>query len=114
MKFIPGQSGNPLGGAAAKPFRDALRMEIAAAGENSKALRLIARALLDRAETGDVAAITSLADRLDGRVPQTIGQSDEHRPQKLIISWRSDPEPEVIEHVQAIALPTPEKDEELP
>lgn len=60
-----------------KPFRDALRMEIAAAGEDHKALRMIAMALLSKAATGDVQAIKEVADRLDGKVPQGIVGGDE-------------------------------------
>lgn len=53
-----------------KPFREALRMEIANAGEDHKALRRVASALIDKAASGDVPAIREIADRLDGKVPQ--------------------------------------------
>jgi len=86
MTFQPGISGNPGGRGREKPFRDALRIEIAAAGEDHKALRRVGRALLDRAGTGDVAAISALADRIDGKVPQPTGQSDELLPTRLHIS----------------------------
>ena len=53
-------------------------MEIAGAGDNHKALRKIAAALLAKAAGGDVPAINSLADRTDGKVAQAlIGDSDE-------------------------------------
>ena len=53
-------------------------MEIAAAGDNHKALRKIAAALLAKAASGDVPAINSLADRTDGKVAQAlIGDSEE-------------------------------------
>jgi hypothetical protein len=55
-----------------KPFADALRMEIAAAGEDHKKLRAIARKLLDKAEDGELQAIAMLADRLDGRPRQQM------------------------------------------
>jgi len=42
MPFEKGKSGNPGGRPKGKPFRDALMMEIAAAGEDHKALRKIA------------------------------------------------------------------------
>jgi hypothetical protein len=61
-----------------KPFRDALRMEIDHAGTNHKALRRVARALIERAAEGDVAAIREVADRLDGRVPQLVGGDREN------------------------------------
>lgn len=55
-----------------KPFREALRMEIAEAGDSPKSLRSVARALLEKAATGDVQAIKEVADRLDGKAPQAI------------------------------------------
>lgn len=61
-----------------KPFRDALRMELAAAGDDHKALRRVAAALLEKAFAGEVKAIKELADRIDGKVPQAIvGDDDE-------------------------------------
>jgi len=50
-----------------KPFADALRMEIAEAGENHKQLRAIARTLIVKAAEGDMQAIKEFADRLDGK-----------------------------------------------
>ena len=47
-------------------------MEIAAAGDDHKALRKIAAALLAKAANGDVPAINSLADRTDGKVNRSI------------------------------------------
>jgi hypothetical protein len=90
MPFKPGTSGNPGGQLHAKPFREALRMQIAAAGDNQKALRRVAQALIDRAATGDVSAIVAIADRLDGRPAQTTGQDAELGPARLVISWKSD------------------------
>jgi Family of unknown function (DUF5681) len=42
MPFEKGKSGNPGGRPKGKPFRDALMMEIKAAGDDHKALRKIA------------------------------------------------------------------------
>ena len=50
-------------------------MEIAAAGDDHKALRKIAAALLAKAANGDVPAINSLADRTDGKVAQASERS---------------------------------------
>ena len=61
-----------------KPFRDALRMQILAAGDDHKALRSVAQALLDKAMEGDMQAIKELADRMDGKVPQAVVGDDEH------------------------------------
>jgi hypothetical protein len=61
---MPFEKGNKYGGARkVKPFRDALMMEIKAAGDDHKALRKIAAALLAKAANGDVPAINALADR---------------------------------------------------
>ena len=68
-----------------KPFRDALRLQIAEAGEDHKALRRIALALMERAASGDVQAIKEVADRMDGRVPQGHGQDDELGPAQVVI-----------------------------
>lgn len=81
MAWEKGQSGNPSGGKQrARPFREALRMQIAAAGEDQKALRDVAQGLLDKAKAGDVQAIKEIADRLDGKVTQPIGGDDEFDP----------------------------------
>jgi ribosomal protein L17 len=53
-----------------KPFADALRMEIAGAEGDYKRLRAIARALITKAEDGDLQAIEQVANRLDGRPAQ--------------------------------------------
>ena len=55
-----------------KPFRDALMMEIKAAGDDHKALRKIAAALLAKASGGDVPAINALADRTDGKIARAL------------------------------------------
>src|SRR5215813_14133155 len=57
----------PRGQQRDKPYREALRMELAAAGEDMKKLREIARVHIARCEAGDMQAIKELADRLDGR-----------------------------------------------
>ena len=70
--------GNPLGQIRSKPFREALRMELAALGEDHKALRSVARKLIAQAEAGDIQAIKELIDRTDGKVPQAlVGDNDE-------------------------------------
>jgi hypothetical protein len=47
----------PRGQQRDKPYREALRMELAAAGDNMKKLREIARAHIARCEAGDMQAI---------------------------------------------------------
>lgn len=72
-----------------KPFRDALRLEIAAlSDEDPKALRGLARRLLDMASTGDqsLAAIKEVADRLDGKPAQAVIGGDEDDPAVNIVT----------------------------
>jgi hypothetical protein len=70
MAFRKGQSGNPGGRPKEKPFRDALRIELASRGEDSKSLRAIAGMIITKAEEGDLHAAREIADRLDGRPTQ--------------------------------------------
>lgn len=67
-------AGRPIGAQNKdKPFAEALRMELAAAGDNHKALRAIARNLISLAQKSDkdaLPAINAIADRLDGKPAQ--------------------------------------------
>ena len=59
-------------------------MELAAAGDDNKALRAIARNLIAQAQAKvGLAAIKEVADRLDGKATQTIG-GDEENPLSVI------------------------------
>jgi hypothetical protein len=62
-----------------KPYREALRMEIAAAGADQKLLREIAQKHLALAKSGDMAAIREVADRLDGKPAAEINAQHVHR-----------------------------------
>ena len=68
--------GRPLGSPNVrndKPFGNALRMELAAAGDSHRELRLIARNLITLARAGEqgaMQAIREIADRLDGKPKQ--------------------------------------------
>lgn len=78
-------AGRPVGAQNKdKPFRDALRMELAALDdEDPKTLRRLARRLLETASSGDqsLAAIKEVADRLDGKPAQAIIGGDEDDPE---------------------------------
>lgn len=76
MPFVKGQSGNPGGRTKDKPYRDALRWELEAAGDDFRALRAIARAQIEKAMAGDMRAIEHISDKLDGKIPQPVGGSD--------------------------------------
>src|SRR5215472_6169822 len=65
----------PRGQQRDKPYREVLRMELAAAGEGMKKLREIARVHIARCEAGDMQAIKELANRLDGRPAQMLEHS---------------------------------------
>lgn len=90
------EQGNKLavGGRKDKPFRDALRMELAALGEDDpKGLRGIARNLLKIAASDDgLPAIKEIADRLDGKPAQAIENGDDgafqviQRIERIIVS----------------------------
>lgn len=69
---------------AEKPFADALRMQLAEAGKDHKALRMIALALIEKATSGDMQAIKELADRTDGKVPQAVVGDSEMDPINIV------------------------------
>jgi hypothetical protein len=52
-------------------------MELAALGEDSKALRGIARSLIMAASDGKMDAIKEIGDRLDGKPAQAIENGDD-------------------------------------
>ena len=67
-RWKPGQSGNPAGRPKSKPFKDALQAIL----DNPEQLAKTAAALVARSHTGDVGAIKEIADRLDGKVTDTL------------------------------------------
>ena len=77
---------NPRGQQRDKPFRDALRIELAALGEDSKALRGIARSLIMAASEGKMDAIKEIGDRMDGKPAQAIIGGEEDDPE-IKVSW---------------------------
>jgi hypothetical protein len=62
-------------------------MELAAAGDNMKELREIAKAHIAKCKEGDLQAIKELADRLDGKPTQMFERSDgEGRPLRKVVT----------------------------
>ena len=59
-----------------KPFRDALRMELAAAGDDHKLLRAVAVALIGKATDGEQEILDIQPDSLHQRSPLFIGSAD--------------------------------------
>jgi hypothetical protein len=66
-----------------KPFRDALRLELAALGADSKALREVAKKLIAEAMNGEQWAVKELADRIDGKVATPLTGADGEEPVRL-------------------------------
>jgi hypothetical protein len=69
----PGRKFGSVNVRSEKPFGNALRMELAAAGDSYRELRLIARNLIGLARAGEpgaLQAIREIADRLDGKPKQ--------------------------------------------
>lgn len=81
-----------------KSFANMLNIAIKEAheGGDKTKLRAVADALVDKAISGDVAAIKEVAERLDGKVPQAVVGDDEHDPINFIAEVRRvivDPKP---------------------
>lgn len=108
MAFEKGKSGNPLGRKSEKPFADALRMELAAAGDNHKALRAIARNLIVLAQVPDkdaMPSINAIADRLDGKPAQESTVTFEDKRDET--DWTRDELVAIINDARAGSGPAP-------
>ena len=90
MTWKKGQSGNPAGRKQEKLYAQALRMELAEAGDTLAGYRAIARVHIARAKSGDMAAIKEFADRTDGKVPQGIIGDDDGPPVRHLVTWEKD------------------------
>jgi phage I-like protein len=76
---------NPRGQQRDKPYREALRMELAAAGDDMKELREIAKAHIAKCKEGDLQAIKEFADRLDGKPTQMLEHvGSEHSTRRIV------------------------------
>ncbi len=82
MPWQPGQSGNPNGPPkSAKIWKDAINRAIKRREERDPlALEKLADTLLAKVAEGDVSAIKEFGDRVDGKVPQGVGGTDELPP----------------------------------
>jgi predicted membrane GTPase involved in stress response len=79
MPFQPGNQ-EAKKGQRTKLYQQALKMELAAAGDDLKELRAIARKQIDLAKAGDIQAINGIADRLDGKPAQAVIGGEEDDP----------------------------------
>jgi len=82
-------------------------MELAAAGEDMKKLREIARVHIARCEAGDMQAIKELADRLDGRPAQSLEHSgpDRNPIEKIVNEIVYMPPPGEIKSIEDMPQP---------
>ena len=79
-RWKPGQSGNPKGALPKKLYKQALEAalrKLSDANNPEQVAEEIAVAHIERAKQGDMGAIKEFADRMDGKVPQAIGGTDE-------------------------------------
>lgn len=79
-QWKPGQSGNPRGPLPKKLYREALQAalrKLSESGDPQQTAEEIATAHIVKAKDGDMSAIKEFADRIDGKVPQAIGGTDE-------------------------------------
>jgi hypothetical protein len=75
------RTGRPVGATNKdRPFRAALVRALGIADNNPEKLDKLAEALIAKAETGDVAALREVSDRLDGRVAQALVGDDGSEP----------------------------------
>lgn len=82
-----GQSGNPGGRPKWKPLTEALQ---ALLDEEPVLARELIKATVVKAGRGDISAMNSIWDRLEGKVAQSIGGSTELGPVKLVMEWEKD------------------------
>ena len=81
MSFQKGQSGNPGGRPAERPWRDALMLALkertGKAKTDPQRLRKVAEAVVAAAIDGDMQAAREIGDRLDGKATQVMaGDAD--------------------------------------
>lgn len=74
-RWKPGQSGNPSGRPKKKPLTEALQRVLAKL--NDEELETLCRPYIEKLASGDVAALKEVADRVEGKVPNPIGGTDE-------------------------------------
>jgi len=82
-------AGRPKGAKTDRIWANALRkaaLDFAEGRKGPKKLEMAARALVNAAANGDVAAAREFGDRLDGKVPQAVTGND-GGPIALAISW---------------------------
>ena len=76
-----------------KLMRDALMLainrEVAVDGRVMRRIDAMCDALIDKAISGDVEAFKVIADRVEGKVAQPVGGSDDLPPTRMTFSWQN-------------------------
>jgi hypothetical protein len=109
MPWNPGESGNPGGNRAKKPIRDAIFMELASADEGredpvpKRSLRMAIRQQLDKASSGDLAALQFLAERMEGKPKQVLVGDAEESAIALTVTRGEDARAQVLEQLARIS-----------
>ncbi len=83
-RWKPGQSGNPGGRPKWKPMSEALQR---LAEQEPGLWDALVRSAVVKGGKGDMTAINTIWDRIEGKIAQTVGGSTEVGPVKLVIEW---------------------------
>src|SRR5262245_56746867 len=95
MTWKPGESGNPSGMPGRRPFQRAIEMECAMRDDDrldpvpKASARAIIRKVWEKALEGDLAAVTYLSERVEGK-PKTIIGGDADAPISVMLSRGED------------------------
>ena len=100
-QYVPGVSGNPTGSLKGYVrFADMLKRELATTDRRKRTrLQIIAERVVRMAMAGDMDAVRWIADRVDGRVAQTLDVNSQH--QVNVVPWL----PAAQEAVERLRMP---------
>lgn len=83
-RWKPGQSGNPSGRPKKKPITAALQRIFDKLSDHDA--EVFAKAMFSKAGQGDVGAFKEICDRVEGKVAQPVGGSEELGP--VQVTWK--------------------------
>src|SRR5262249_36332759 len=107
MVFKPGEIANPEGGRARKPFVDAINMEVAMRNEGrldpvpKASIRAMIRTLWQKALDGDLASLTYLTERVEGKARVQV-TGDDQFPIAVTVSRGDDAAARIASHLARI------------
>ena len=100
---------NPLGKNGherrGRPLADALRVQLFA--NDGRQLKQLVNVTVQLALAGEAWAQQLIYERIDGRMPQPVGGSQELGPQRLQIEWKQSPANELAVPAPQAQLPAP-------